>query len=117
MKIEYAEIEKRFTEEVAGFLANGWTFSTRTMGGSQGEIAKCDLTDGKNLARVLLERKRFFGHEEVLLSVGTFVPKGDGTAWNSDLDTVRSFDYYGVDGEWFDSMEDARKRNPAPFRI
>lgn len=52
--MKYIDINKRFTAIVAEYMAKGYTLNTRTMGGSQGEIANIDLTDGNEIIRVLV---------------------------------------------------------------
>lgn len=54
-KFTKKDIEVLFTEEVAKLIRLGFTFST-TMNDHQGEEMKCDLTNGKVVYRVLLER-------------------------------------------------------------
>ena len=53
--MKYAEINKRYTEIVAEYMAKGYTVNTTTMGGSQGEIAHLDLTDGREIIRILVD--------------------------------------------------------------
>lgn len=62
--MRFAEINKKFTEVVAGYTAAGFTFNLATMGGSQGEIAKVDLTNGEVIVRVVLDRMSGIEHEE-----------------------------------------------------
>ena len=50
----YADINKMFTAEVSKYLALGYHFNTSTMNASEGELGKVDLTDGKEVVRVLL---------------------------------------------------------------
>ncbi len=55
-KINYRQIENAFQETVSRLFAEGYNICTRTMGGSQGEIAKVDLLRGNSFARVELDR-------------------------------------------------------------
>ena len=52
--MKYADINRRFTEIVAEWLAKGYSINTASMSGSQGETAKIDLTDGKEIVRILV---------------------------------------------------------------
>ena len=52
--MKFAEINKRYTEIVAEYISKGYTINSGTMGGSQGEIARVDLTDGNSIIRVLV---------------------------------------------------------------
>ena len=54
--MKYADINRRFTEIVAEWLAKGYSINTASMSGSQGETAKIDLTDGKEIVRILVDR-------------------------------------------------------------
>ena len=54
--MKYADINCRFTEIVAEWLAKGYSINTASMSGSQGETAKIDLTDGKEIVRILVDR-------------------------------------------------------------
>lgn len=51
---KYADINKRFTAIISDYMANGYWINTSTMGGSQGERAKVDLTDGEEVIRVMI---------------------------------------------------------------
>ena len=53
--MNYTDLNKIFTETVNNYLNNGFTIFCNTMSGSQGEIAKVDLTNGTELYRVILE--------------------------------------------------------------
>lgn len=54
--MKYIDINKRFTEIVSEYIAAGYTLNTASMNGSEGEISKVDLTDGKEILRVLVRR-------------------------------------------------------------
>ena len=53
--MKYIDINQKFTAKVAEYIAKGYTINTATMSGSQGEVAHVDLTDGKQVVRVLLD--------------------------------------------------------------
>lgn len=53
--MKYVDINKRFTEIVAEYIGKGYVLNTSTMGGSQGEIAKVDLTDGIEIIRIYID--------------------------------------------------------------
>ena len=50
----YKDINNRFTQIVAEYIAKGYTFNTSSMGGSQGEIANIDLTNGTEIIRIVV---------------------------------------------------------------
>ena len=53
--MKYIDINQKFTAKVAEYIAKGYTINAATMSGSQGEVAHVDLTDGKQVVRVLLD--------------------------------------------------------------
>ncbi len=104
----YKDINAKFTAKVAELIARGYTINTATMSGSQGEISKVDLTDGKEVIRVLLDR--FSGYaigEGLEIKVGR-VPASEGVIpnavsglgariiWNDKLEIISSETYYQV---------------------
>lgn len=50
------ELNNIFTAKVNSYLSKGYTFHLDSMSGSQGEIGKVDLTDGKEVIRILLTK-------------------------------------------------------------
>lgn len=53
--MKFVDINKRFTEIVAEYIAKGYTFNAGTMSGHQGEIAKVDLTNGEEVLRIVID--------------------------------------------------------------
>lgn len=49
------DVDRAFTDTVKQYLDKGYTIRTSHMSGSQGEIAKVDLTNGAEVIRVLLD--------------------------------------------------------------
>ena len=49
------DIENLYTDTIKEYLEKGYRIYYSTMGGSQGEIAKIDLTNDKEVIRILLE--------------------------------------------------------------
>lgn len=129
----FAEINKEFTRTVAAYIAEGYIINTRTMAGSQGEIARVDLTRDGELLRVLLEHT--FEHGKTLtgrryylnamkLTVGRCTEPVEtdsfstwATVWNDKLEILRERLWYEAEtpnGElycdlnealdWFDKM-------------
>jgi len=127
--MKFESINKKYTEAVAAWLAKGYTINTATMGGSQGEVAHVDLTDGKEIIRVLLgnigaayERieDRFYHLDGVALIVGRvtdqIIPNSPNTwptVWNSHLEIVSEERFYEIgrqhrDGsKWYGTKEEA----------
>lgn len=101
----FADINKRFTEIVAEYLANGYAINTATMAGSQGEVGKVDLTDGAKVVRVLLDSfhdAANFSIEGLKIIVGeaegiapNLKDRGD-TIWNNRLKVLSVECFYVV---------------------
>lgn len=100
-----AEINTAFTSKVAEYLAKGYTFNTNTMNGSQGEIAKVDLTDGTEIVRVLLDSFSDYdtGTEGLEILVGRVtdtkirpheVGSISSTIWNNRLEVLETERFY-----------------------
>lgn len=110
MKFEI--INRRFTETVSEWLTKGYTINTASMCGSQGEIGKIDLTDGKEVIRILLDTftmhsarnsEKWYSLEGVKLIVGRVtdpvVPNSEDTwnhIWNNHLEVLSCEEYYQI---------------------
>lgn len=97
--MKYIDINQKFTAKVAEYIAKGYTINTATMSGSQGEVAHVDLTDGKQVVRVLLdgftEHDSFNSLSGLEIVVGTpadkVVPYDTArynTIWNNRLEII-----------------------------
>ena len=139
-EMKFAEINRKFTEIVAGYIAAGFTFNTATMCGNQGEFAKVDLTNGKMIARVSIERMSGY---EVLdgdvyldkkgVSLMVFVADGEaldgvkpnsnsdwGTLWTNKMQIISQEDFYQAgNGDWYITREEsveAQKKSIERYR-
>lgn len=118
----YAEINQRFTEAVTEYLCKGYAVNTSSMSGSQGDIAKIDLTDGNEIVRIFI--RRFSNIQEGTEGVEIIVGKSTDnvkpncieqihTLWNGHLEVIRTERFYRVDGNYrrhyYGTKEDAKK--------
>lgn len=105
--MKYIDINQKFTAKVAEYIAKGYTINTATMSGSQGEVAHVDLTDGKQVVRVLLdsftEYDSFNSLSGLEIVVGTpadkVVPYDTvryNTIWNNRLEAIESERFYEI---------------------
>ena len=125
--MKFEQINRKFTEKVTELLAQGYTMNTATMGGSQGEIAKVDLTDGKKIIRVMLDTDRgveriggrFYDFDKVVLIIGTCtdnvkIHSSDhfcNTIWNNHLTDIITEDFYRIGrGEWYGTKEESMEQ-------
>ncbi len=118
----YADINKRFSEIVAEYLNKGYTFNTATMGGSQGEIAKVDLTDGTDIIRISIESFSNWEEDveglEIIIgrdTKGGVKPNGSNryynTIWVSNLEIIHTERFYRINHhvEFFGTEDEAKK--------
>ena len=110
--MKFAEINRKYTETVAEWMAKGYTINTATMNGSQGELAKIDLTDGHELIRILLDNfgkpierigNRCYRLDGLTLIVGRVtdrvIPNSPDTwqnVWNEHLETISCEVFYEI---------------------
>lgn len=102
------EINKIYTEEVKSYLNKGYIFNTSTMAGSQGEIVRVDLTNGKEVVRVRIERfrvrtERFCMGDAVKIIFEKFDKKfckdnfeDYGTIWNDAGEKTKEICFYEI---------------------
>ena len=100
--INYADISREFTAAVAEYMAKGYTINTGTMDGNQGEIAHVDLTNGKEIIRVVLMYNFIpWPEKEYTIIVGRARPNAvpnlrmneADTIWNNELEVLSSTAY------------------------
>lgn len=101
--MRYANINKKFTEVVTEYMSKGYIINTASMSGSQGEVAKVDLTNGKEIIRIKLAsfsewHKNIEGFEIVIgKSTDNVKPHSNctwGTIWDGHLDVIKSIRFY-----------------------
>ena len=69
--MKFIDINREFTAAASSYMAQGYYINAGTMGGSQGEVAHIDLTNGTEIIRVLLTTfNNYLGTEGVELIVG-----------------------------------------------
>ena len=106
--MKYSDINKMFTTEVNKYLARGYRFNTASMNGSQGELAKVDVTNGTEIIRIVARTfSKEWDKQGVELFVGRVAEKEGirpdvaycvNTIWNGRLEQVSSQRFYEVSG-------------------
>ncbi len=87
------DIRARYTQKVAELLAQGYQINPETMGGSQGEMAHIDFTNGTEVLRALIEERSSYGEnygDLLTIRVGKCTDELRGShqiIWNNHLDT------------------------------
>ena len=119
------DIRNAYTAKVKELLNQGYTIYPDSMGGSQGEIAHIDLTDGKDIYRVLLNRDHRWERDEdgyigdtITLTVGKAAPdtrifgNWDDLVWNNRLEPCFQIEW-AVLGKgrdpWYTGLEEGRR--------
>ena len=103
--MKFIDINRKFTAAVSSYMAQGYYINAASMSGSQGEIAHIDLTDGKQIVRVLLdsftEWEDYNQLEGLKLVVGIAadnVKPNDNqrcdVIWNNRLDVISCEKFY-----------------------
>lgn len=101
----YKDINNRFTQIVTEYITQGYTFNTSSMGGSQGEIANIDLTNGKEIVRIVVSsfnnwRESLEGVEIVIGRCTDNVRPHSGqfheTVWNTRLEVISTECFYKI---------------------
>ena len=101
------ELDAAFTQKVTEYLAKGYTIYTATMNGSQGEIAKVDLTDGKEVLRILMDTELDWRNgDKVVILVGRNTDKlresfYDATIWNNHLEIIEKQVFNKISDTYF----------------
>ena len=99
------DIENIYTDTVKEYMNKGYRIYSPTMGGSQGEIAKIDLTNDKDVIRILIDKKiEFYKHmvlEYLLIIVGKNTDKLWGNSfsdiiWNEHLEIISEIRFYRI---------------------
>ncbi len=116
--MKFAQINAIYTKTVSEWLSKGYTINAGTMSGSQtGEIAHIDLTDGRSVYRIVMEKfndnSDEFSHADgiqivagrVTDSVNPNLDKGCGaTVWNNHIEAVEIHQFYQITS-WMNSDE------------
>lgn len=105
--MKYEDVNKAYTDRINMYLSKGYVFNTGTMPGSQGEIAKIDLTNGIRIIRVMIER--FVDWEGKYMAEGVQIVTGmcdtanitpnamdQHTIWNNELYVLSMDRFYAI---------------------
>ena len=125
--MKFADINRKLTEIVADYISRGYVINTNTMNCLEsGTKGKVDVTDGKEIIRILLEEfreeaeKREDGWAPRLYGVRLVVGRATenlkarsrnfDSIWNHNLDIIYEHKFYrvgGWDSDWYGSIVDA----------
>lgn len=123
--MKFEEINRAFTDMVATYMRKGYTINSGTMSGSQGEMAKVDMTNGKELIRIYLEKfsywrdpetGKYFWFDGVRLTVGRCkdeIPVNSDDTWHvfwmDHMEVIYQNEFYRVSGRsgWYITKKQA----------
>lgn len=106
------DIENLYTDTIKEYLDKGYRIYYSTMGRRQGEIVKIDLTNDKEVIRILLSNKtehyrehpihKYMDLDYLTIIVGRNTDKliGDSfvdTIWNKHLELISEIRFYKID--------------------
>lgn len=60
------EVNGNFAAKVMEYISHGYTISSQVMNGSEDEISKVDVSDGKETIRILMKKEHFKCYGEIL---------------------------------------------------
>ena len=117
----FKNINERFSAIVREYLDKGYIINTGTMNGLQGDVARVDMTNGKEILRIRIEScgGGLREPENISISVGKCTDKVRAnrnnalyTIWNDHLEELHRETYYSVSGyqrNAFGTKEEAEK--------
>lgn len=87
------DINKLFTDKMLEYINQGYTVNSSTMSGTQGELAKVDLTNGKEIIRLYLDHRCSVKNNYLYFIAERFTGKKyltrfDRTIWNGNGEKV-----------------------------
>ena len=115
------DIRRIYTEKVAGLLAKGYVLHPETMGGSQGEMARIDLTNGSKILQVLINRvggcSDSYG-EIYAIIIGRCTEKYSGyqhTIWNDRLEILSEIKLDQISDNFYTTPEEGKRMSELRF--
>lgn len=104
------DISRIYTEKIAELLSAGYQINPWTMSGSQGEIAKVDLTNGSEIIRVLIETSYEFRIGEIVtITIGRVVEQGGLTIWNHRLEVCSQIKFAQIAEDYYTTYDEGVK--------
>ena len=104
------DISRIYTAKIAELLSAGYQINPWTMSGSQGEIAKVDLTNGSEIIRVLIETSYEFPIGEIVtITIGRVVEQGGLTIWNHRLEVCSQIKFAQIAEDYYTTYDEGVK--------
>lgn len=104
------DISRIYTSKIAELLSAGYQINPWTMSGSQGEIAKVDLTNGSEIIRVLIEKSYESDNGAIVtISIGRVVKQYGRIAWNSHIEVCSQIKFAQIATDYYTTYDDGVK--------
>lgn len=104
------DISRIYTSKIAELLSAGYQINPWTMSGSQGEIAKVDLTNGSEIIRVLIETSYEFTIGEIVtITIGRVVEQDRLTIWNHHLKVCSQIKFAQIAEDYYTTYDEGVK--------
>ena len=109
------DIRNLYTQKVVELLAQGYQIHPETMGGSQGEMAHIDLTNGSEILRVLIETRGSYSEsygDILTIRVGRNTDDISGgwhTIWNDHLETLSEIKLARISENFYTTLEEGKR--------
>lgn len=104
------DISRIYTAKIAELLSAGYQINPWTMSGSQGEIAKVDLTNGSEIIRVLIETSCEFPIGKIVtITIGRVVEQGELTIWNHHLEVCSQIKFAEIAEDYYTTYDEGVK--------
>lgn len=112
----FKEINQKFTDKVVEYINKGYHINSATMSGSQGETAKVDLTDGKEIIRILIDDKTdyddYSDYTVIIVCRCTDNVRIDFNStwdiiWNDHCEIISEDRFYKAGNGWFVTKDES----------
>lgn len=104
------DISRIYTSKIAELLSAGYQINPWTMSGSQGEIAKVDLTNGSEIIRVLIETSCEFPIGKIVtITIGRVVEQDRLTIWNYSLKVCSQSKFAQIAEDYYTTYDEGVK--------
>lgn len=104
------DISRIYTSKIAELLSSGYQINPWTMSGSQGEIARVDLTNGSEIIRVLIEKSYEGGTINVItITIGRVVEQNECIIWNNHLEVCSQIKFAKIAEDYYTTYDEGVK--------
>ena len=119
--MNFEKINKAYTEKVMEWMTKGYGINAGTMRGSQGEIARIDLTNGKEIIRIYID-KDYVNYDDIsyhhcyvtkivvgkINNIKPYVNNGGMIIWNDKLSVIDETIFYEIcrGSNWYGTREE-----------